>query len=75
MNSLIGSINENIGETAAIVTNDLNEWEQMRSNLSKTCLKGKVTLGVGRREFSTTVETFTREKISSSPRFSPDSGN
>jgi hypothetical protein len=62
MNSLIGSINENIEETAAIVTNDLNEWEQMRANLSKTCLKGKVTLGVGGREFSTTVETLTREK-------------
>ncbi len=36
MNSLIGSIKENIEETATIVTNDRNEWKQMRANLSKT---------------------------------------
>jgi hypothetical protein len=62
MNSLIGSIKENIEETATIVTNDRNEWEQMRANLSKTHLKGKVTLDVGGREFSTTMDTLTREK-------------
>ena len=45
-----------------MIGNDLNEWEQLKTNLSKTRLSGRVMLDVGGREFSTMVETLTSEK-------------
>ena len=62
MNGLLSSIKQNIEETAVAVAHDVNEWEQMKTNLSKTRLQGRVTLDVGGREFTTTVETLIREK-------------
>ncbi|CAF3063231.1 unnamed protein product, partial [Rotaria sp. Silwood2] len=64
MNYLLSSIQENIKETTSIVMNDLNEWEEIKKNLSTTIIQGKVVLNVGGREFLTTVETLTKEKNS-----------
>ncbi|CAF3401519.1 unnamed protein product [Rotaria socialis] len=62
MNHLLASIKQNIQDTTSAVVTDLNEWEQLKRNLSKTQLKGKVQLDVGGRYFSTTVDTLTNEK-------------
>jgi hypothetical protein len=62
LNRLVISIKKHIDETLGSVANDLNEWKQLRSNLSKTSVRGKVLLDVGGREFSTTVDTLTSEK-------------
>lgn len=64
MNQLLASVRQNIEETTVTVVNDLKEWEQLKTNLSKTQLNGKVLLDVGGREFSTRVETLTVEKNS-----------
>jgi len=62
LNRLVISIKKHIDETLGSAANDLNDWKQLRSNLSKTSVRGKVLLDVGGREFSTTVDTLTSEK-------------
>ncbi|CAF1026144.1 unnamed protein product [Adineta steineri] len=62
LNRLVTSIKNHIDESVASVANDLNEWKQLKINLSKTIVRGKVLLDVGGREVSTIVDTLTNEK-------------
>lgn len=62
LRELTDAIKHNIEEASSIAAKDLSEWEQLKTNLSKTRLNGKVKLDVGGRDFVTTVETLTHEK-------------
>ena len=62
LNDLTEAIKQNIEEASSVAANDLNEWEQLKTNLSKTRLSGKVLFDVGGRIFATTVETLMHEK-------------
>ncbi|CAF0739891.1 unnamed protein product [Didymodactylos carnosus] len=62
LNLLVTSIKKHIEESVASAANDLNEWKQLKANLSMTKVRGKVLLDVGGKEFATTVDTLTSEK-------------
>ncbi|CAF1451559.1 unnamed protein product [Adineta ricciae] len=62
LKGILNQIKETNEEMMCTVTNDTNEWKQLKINLDTITVQGKVSFDVGGRIFSTTVQTLTKEK-------------